>query len=318
MKPAILLSRLKQEKISSSDDLSDRAVAAYLGLAIGDALGATVEFMLPSEIRHQFGVHKKIVGGGWLHLKSGQVTDDTTMALSLGNALISNRRFCSLDFANAFDQWLKSKPVDVGNTVRRGIVHYRLSGDPESPPNEFDAGNGACMRVLPLALAAFRLDDNDIRLVCNMQSHVTHNNELSDAAVFCVVRMIHMALRGDRKERLLAEPVNQLIGQFPRFNYTKKNHQNPSAYIVDTMKVVLQSFFSTDSFEECLIDVVNRGGDADTTGAIAGMIAGAYYGLEKIPARWIKSIDKEVGKRCREQALSLINWRSWEIVKNIV
>lgn len=72
-----------------SADIADRAVAAYLGLAIGDALGATVEFMTPAEIRHQYGTHREMRGGGWLRLKPGQVTDDTTMSLALGRAILA-------------------------------------------------------------------------------------------------------------------------------------------------------------------------------------------------------------------------------------
>ena len=67
-----------------------------------------------------------------------------------------------------------------------------------------------------------------------------------------------------------------------------------------------QSFFATENFEDCLTDVVNRGGDADTTGAIAGMLAGACYGMESIPGRWLKALDQTTSKNCTDQALSLM------------
>ena len=125
----------------------DRAVAAYVGLAIGDALGATVEFLTPREIQHQHGVHQDISGGGWLRLKPGQVTDDTTMSLALGEAILAAGRVDARAAADAFDAWMRGKPVDIGNTVRRNLITYRKTGNPEAPPSEHDAGNGAAMQL---------------------------------------------------------------------------------------------------------------------------------------------------------------------------
>ena len=305
---AIWHNLLKKNNKAISDEITGKAVAAYCGLAVGDALGATVEFMLPSEIVHEYGVHKKIIGGGWLKLRPGQVTDDTTMALALGEAILNKQRFDITDMAMAFDKWLKSKPVDVGNTVRRGIVNFRNTKKPISPQSEHDAGNGACMRVLPVALATYGTEDELIKRVSRMQSHITHNNEYSDAAVDCVVQMVHMAFDGQDKKQMEDGPVQNLLQAFPKYRYDKKHQHNPSAYIVDTMRVVFQSFFNTQTFEDCMIEVVNRGGDADTTGAIAGMIAGAYYGLDSIPVRWLKAVDRDVIARCRYQAEHLIEF----------
>lgn len=112
--------------------LYDRALGAYLGLAIGDALGATVEFMTPREIRHRYGVHRDIVGGGWLKLPPGRVTDDTTMALALGDGLLAGERqhggFSMPCVAETFVAWWRAKPVDCGNTCRRGILRYLQIG----------------------------------------------------------------------------------------------------------------------------------------------------------------------------------------------
>ncbi len=306
--PNSIWSNLFKKNKKPADELTGKAVAAYCGLAVGDALGATVEFMLPSEIVHAYGVHKKIIGGGWLHLRPGQVTDDTTMALALGDAILNKQRFDMTDMAMSFDKWMKGKPVDIGNTVRRGIVNFRNTKRPASPESEHDAGNGACMRVLPVALATYGSDQELIMRVSRMQSHITHNNDYSDAAVDCVVKMIHLAFDGADKKAMEEGPVQDLIKAFPRYRYDKKHYHNPSAYIVDTMRVVLQSFFHTQTFEDCMIEVVNRGGDADTTGAIVGMIAGAYYGLDAIPVRWIKAVERDVIAKCRYQAEHLIGF----------
>ena len=287
-------------------EIEKRAEAAYLGLAIGDALGATVEFMTPREIQHHHGVHKEIIGGGWLNLKPGQVTDDTTMSLALGEAIIKHKKIDPVAIANAFDGWMRSKPVDIGNTVRRGLLNFRKTGEAVSPLNEYDAGNGACMRTLPIALATVGESEETVLNAIKAQAHVTHNNPVSDAGTFCVVGMVQGALMGASLVDLLNGPVKDLIEKHPDFSFRRKRNGNPSGYIVETLRVVFEALFDTDNFEDCLVHTVNQGGDADTTGAIAGMIAGAVYGPGTIPRRWCKAIDPATSSACREQAQSLL------------
>lgn len=289
-------------------DLEQRAIAAYLGLAIGDALGATVEFMTPREIEYQHGTHKEIIGGGWLRLKPGLVTDDTTMSLALGDALLEVQGIDAAIIARHFDDWMRSKPVDIGNTVRRGLLHYRKTGETSVPLNEHDAGNGACMRTLPIALATLGMSDKLVMSGVRAQSHVTHHNPVSDAGTYCVVRMVQMALKGANIAQLRHGPVHHLLESYPDFVFRRRRRpENPSGYIVHTLRVVFDAFFDTDTFEECLVETVNRGGDADTTGAIAGMIAGACYGLDAIPKRWLKKLDQDTAHQCRKQASALLS-----------
>jgi len=281
-------------------------ISAYWGLAIGDALGATVEFMTAREIQHQYGVHDKLIGGGWLKLPAGQITDDTAMSLALGQSILEAGGVDALAAADAFDQWLHSKPVDVGQTVRRGIVHYRKSGKAESPPSDSAAGNGACMRTLPTALVTLGGSRKQIERASAAQAHITHHNALSDAACVCVIDTIHGALYGADKRELVSGPIAELVQRYPQFAYRTRRMENPTGYIIDTMIAVLQAFIDTDNFRDCLVDVVNRGGDADTTGAIAGMIAGAYYGLHEIPREWLAALDGRIRDVCRDQALALM------------
>lgn len=288
-------------------DIEGRAVAAYLGLAIGDALGATVEFMTPREIRSEYGVHDTIRGGGWLRLKVGEVTDDTTMALALGQSILEQGRVDALVVARAFDAWMRAKPVDIGNTVRRGILRFRQTGEACTPPNEHDAGNGACMRVLPVALATHNHDRAAVRDAVLTQARITHNHPLSDAGTLCVVEMVQAFLAGRSRVEVLHEQVHQLIEQHPPFRFRGgKPRENPTGYIVDTLQTVFQCFFDTDSFADCLVETVNRGGDADTTGAIAGMLAGACYGLAAIPEHWHQALNPGVRKACERQARALL------------
>jgi ADP-ribosyl-[dinitrogen reductase] hydrolase len=284
----------------------DRGMAAYLGVAIGDALGATVEFLTPNEIRHEIGLHSDITGGGWLRLKPGQVTDDTTMSLALGEAIIARGSVDAKAAAEAFDAWMRAKPVDIGNTIRRNLITFRRTGIPEAAASEHDAGNGAAMRVLPVALACYGQPENMTISANRAQAHVTHHNELSDAACETLIFMVQDFLAGRDPIEVERQRADKLVSQFPVFAYDKRRRENPSGFVVDTVQAVFQSFFATESFEDCLIDVVNRGGDADTTGAIAGMLAGARYGMESIPKRWLKAMNEKISTQCPDQARALL------------
>jgi ADP-ribosyl-[dinitrogen reductase] hydrolase len=288
--------------VTPRDPLRDRARAAYLGLAVGDALGATVEFMTPKEIQHKHGVHKQIIGGGWLCLKPGHVTDDTTMTLALGNAILDQGGAIRGDaVARAFDAWMRAKPVDIGNTVRRGIVEFRRTGDTVRPVNEHEAGNGAAMRLLPAALVSLGQPESKVVAAILTQAHVTHHNPQSDACCITLALMQQDLLTGQplAAARCRAEA---LATDMPAFEFRHKRMDNPSGWVVDTFIAVCQALFGTTSFEDCLIDIVNRGGDADTTGAIAGMLAGAHYGFDAIPRRWLHDLDKKAHADCEHQA----------------
>ncbi len=293
---------------ASREAVLHRARAAYLGLAIGDALGATTEFMTPGEIKATYKVHRKIIGGGWLYLKPGQVTDDTEMSIALGRALLIAGHWDRKSIAENFLAWMRSKPVDIGSTCRRGIRDYMNKGQLETPYNEWDAGNGAAMRMAPVAL--FTLGDEDEMARCALeQAHLTHNHPLSDAACLTLGSMVQSAIFGCNRFEL-HELTRKLVAECGSFRF--HNYRgNASAYVVDTLQTVFHYLFTTASFEECLIGVVNQGGDADTTGAIAGMIAGAFYGPEQIPARWLKKLNKEVRAEVEEQALRLVKLSPW-------
>ncbi|WP_263770300.1 ADP-ribosyl-[dinitrogen reductase] hydrolase [Propionivibrio soli] len=284
-----------------------RAQAAYLGVALGDALGATVEFMTPGEIRRQHGVHREMRGGGWLGLKVGQVTDDTAMSLALGKAILANGgRVEPLACAQAFDAWMRSKPIDIGNTVRRNLVAFRRSGNPVAAPSEHDAGNGAAMRVLPAALATLERPEFEVMSAVCAQAHVTHNNPSSDAACAFLAFTVQDFVHGESLRAVYRHRVAPFVAAHPEFAFRRRRRVNPSGWIVETMQVVMQSLLDTDSFEDCVVDAANRGGDADTTAAIAGMLAGALYGLDSLPVRWLVALDPHVRRECGEQASALL------------
>lgn len=287
----------------ATEQVLNRALGAYLGLACGDALGATVEFMTPKQIQKRYGVHQDIIGGGWLGLEAGQITDDTQMSLAVGQAIIDNQGWNIQAIADNFVAWLESDPPDIGNTCRRGITRYRDSGELFGLPREGDAGNGACMRNLPVVLTTLNRPDYFSQWSLQ-QSHITHNNPLSNAATLSLGRIVnHLIIRQDIDA--CKQEAEQLISQHSEFAYSPYLGK-ASGYIVDTVQTVLHYFFSTDTFESCLIATVNQGDDADTTGALVGMLAGAKYGVQQIPERWLKQLDQQIVTQIRQQTTGLI------------
>ena len=281
----------------------DRARAAMLGVAVGDALGATTEFMTPARIRSRYGVLREIVGGGWLKLSPGQVTDDTEMTPCVARGIVGSGRWDPGPIADRFARWLSGNPVDVGATCRRGIREYMEKGRLEASPDEKGAGNGAAMRVAPVALCTLGDEELLFRLAVG-QAHITHHNPLSDAACVSVGEMIQRGLLGAAPRELRAA-AEGLTARHPEFRFEGYDGKS-SAYVVDTLRTVFDALFTTDSFEDCVVKTVNRGGDADTTGSIAGAMAGARYGLAAIPRRWLKALDPNLREELSALAEELV------------
>lgn len=289
------------------EEIRSRAVASFLGFALGDALGAPVEFMTSGEIKARYGVLREMVGGGWLRLKPGQVTDDTEMALCIARAVSRCGAWDLAAIAGQFVDWLKTRPIDVGDTCRRGIRNYMLTGKLEAPPNQWDGGNGALMRMAPVALAT--LGDSERLDCCAVeQAHLTHNHPLSDAACRCYGRMVHLAVSGRSKARLRRE-VDTLIRDYPTYSF-EPYRGLATGYVVDTFQTVCHHFFRGRDFEDCVVATVNQGGDADTTGAIIGGLAGAFYGMERLPSRWLKKLDRVVVREIIEISGKLVDLSS--------
>jgi ADP-ribosyl-[dinitrogen reductase] hydrolase len=284
-------------------EVLNRALGAFLGLAVGDALGATVEFMTAREIAAQFKLHNQIVGGGWLRLRPGRVTDDTEMALALGRAVVASGGWNLPAVADAFVVWMRGRPVDIGHTCRRGLMHYLATGRLVAPLAEESGGNGAAMRHLPAVLASLASEELVIRR-CVEQAHITHNHPLSDAATAalgCMTRRLVLA----GLQAPCAEIAQELVARYPIFAF-RPWPGHTSGYVVDTVQTVWDAFFNTASFEDCVVRAVNRGGDADTAGALAGQLAGALYGVRAIPARWLNRLDPRTVTLIREQVPQLL------------
>jgi ADP-ribosyl-[dinitrogen reductase] hydrolase len=244
-----------------------------------------------------------MIGGGWLKLKAGEVTDDTELALALGRSLIRCGTCDPRDICEEFANWLRSGPVDIGNTCRRGIRRYIAQGTFSGPPSQGDGGNGAAMRVAPIALATLGRDE-DAKAWTIAQCHITHHHPESDAAALTLVDMTRTLLSGDGQSAARVH-ADRLLADMPIFRF-EPYRGRCSGYVVDTLQTVLHYYFVTDTFADCVIETVNQGGDADTTGALAGMLAGATYGLKSIPAEWLNRLDRSVAAEIRAQVPDLL------------
>lgn len=257
--------------------MENKIKGALYGFAIGDAMGATTEFMDNYTISQKFGELKDIVGGGWLGLEAGQVTDDTQMTLCVCEAIeyskgnldkMLNR--CCENFSN----WYLTNPPDVGCCCRNVISQClnkhdysywnNIADDPES------LGNGSLMRTMPIILAGLSKE------TAISQGRLTHNNKACD----CAIEIYYQNL-----EELL---------YYDTFRNTMAQICEPTGHVFNTLNNSLYWVQHTDSLEEAIIKAVNHGGDADTIAAITGSLAGAYYGYDKIPQRWVSQLSDDV------------------------
>jgi ADP-ribosyl-[dinitrogen reductase] hydrolase len=209
------------------------------------------------------------------------------MSLALGRAIAARGGFDLRAAADALAAWLRSGPADVGNTVRRGLRRYLVEGSLHGKPSPGDAGNGAAMRMVPIALATLADGPLLARLAVE-QGRITHHHPLSDAACVHVGALLHQACLA-RSRWQLRRASEAFAAAQPAFRI-EPYRGLATGYVVDTLETVLHFLHTTGGFEECLVAVVNQGGDADTTGAIAGAIAGAFYGLDALPRRWLRRL----------------------------
>jgi ADP-ribosyl-[dinitrogen reductase] hydrolase len=225
------------------------------------------------------------------------------MALCVGRAILQAGGWELKAVCDEFAAWLRGVPVDVGNTVRRGVRRYLVDGTMVAAYSDADGGNGACMRNLPVALATLNQPRSFVEWTLE-QCHVTHNQRQSDAATLALGRMVQRLVLGGGVVEV-REEAKRLVAEHPEFHFER--FRGPcTAYIVDTVRVVLQRYFLTDSVRTCLLETVNLGGDADTAGALAGMLAGATYGASTIPNAWLRRLDPAVAGEIREQVSELL------------
>jgi ADP-ribosyl-[dinitrogen reductase] hydrolase len=280
-------------------DLHSRYLGTLLGLACGDAVGTTVEF----SPRGSFKPVTDMVGGGPFKLKPGQWTDDTSMALCLADSLLSKGKFDARDQMVRYTDWrhrgyLSStgRCFDIGMTVSKALEKFSISGEPFSGSTDpHSAGNGSLMRLAPVVLFAYP-DFPAVLAFAADSSVTTHGAPEAVESCQLFAAFLYAALAGHSKDARLANlnfvPTQAKLAALLDGGFISKDEQNicGSGYCVESLEAALWCFFNTNSFEHAVLRAVNLGDDADTTGAIVGQIAGAYYGLEGIPSSWLEKL----------------------------
>lgn len=289
--------------------LQQRYLGCLLGLAIGDAVGTTVEFKPPGT----FPLVEDMVGGGPFGLNPGEWTDDTSMALCLAESLITCKGFDARDQMDRYVSWWKEgylssngRCFDIGGTVSQALYRYRQNGIPFSGSTDpHTAGNGSLMRLAPIPL--FFAADAEQAIHWSAESSKTTHGALAclDACRY-FAGLIVGALQGTSKEELLSAmyaPVPGLWDGSPlcppihTVAMGSYKHKEPpqikgTGYVVDSLEAALWAFHTSTNFKDGCLLAVNLGNDADTTAAIYGQIAGAFYGEEGIPATWCERLIK--------------------------
>lgn len=274
-----------------NEALYDRIKGALYGVAIGDALGGPLEFMDAEEIQKKHGRVTEMIGGGWLRLAPGETTDDTAMTLAVAEGINENPGMPYQAIGRRFIAWASSGPKDIGNACANSIRNAIYNkGDWWAAARQTQAaqglpveGNGALMRTIYPAL--YYTDEKKRRYVTRGIALMTHAGPQSTNICEEYVEQVHAAITGKK------------------IYLRKWSGYEPSGYVVGTYANVAEAIRQTRSFEDALIDAVNRGGDADTIGAICGGLAGAIYGYKSIPRRWRVMLDEKLKLQLNSLAL---------------
>ena len=317
----------------------ERYRGCLLGLAVGDALGTAVEFESPGSFRPV----EDIIGGGPFGLRAGEWTDDTSMALCLAESLVEKRGFDLADQLRNYVRWYRDghmsatgEFVDIGNATREALERFGETGEPYAGSRDpKKAGNGSIMRLAPVALfyarGSLRPSEGERGSEaierCGESSKTTHGAENCVDACRYLGGLIIGAVNGADKEDLLREnycPVAGYFGNMPlseevagvasgSFKGKEPPEIRGTGYVVASLEAALWAFHKSDSFEEGALLAVNLGDDADTTGAVYGQLAGAFYGERGIPSPWRRKLaHRLLIERFAEQLHALGTGLDWD------
>ena len=281
----------------SERQILDRFRGALVGLATGDAVGTTVEF----SPRGTFEPVTDMVGGGPFRLEPGEWTDDTSMALCLATSLVECNGFDAGDQMRRYTNWYRNgylssngECFDIGNTVTGALHRFEHTGDPFSGSTEPNsAGNGCLMRLAPVPMHYFP-DGRATAHFARQSSRTTHGAALCVDACDLFATAVHRALLGQDKETILFHEFDAIAPESPLAGVASGDYRDKSrddirgtGFVLHSLEAALWCFWRHDSFEAAILEAANLGDDADTTAAICGQIAGAYYGESSIPEPWL-------------------------------
>ncbi len=285
---------------------SDRARGVLLGLACGDALGRPVEFDTASTITAEHGELNEMVGHGTWNQPAGTITDDTEQALCIARSLVEQQEFDPADIADRFVAWYKSDPFDIGRMTLRSLSRlengeaWNEAGQRvwEKSPEGSNAGNGSVMRCPPLAIP-YATDWDRLVDVSRQSSQITHADPRCTYG--CAVLNLTVAGLLENVDTPLQAALDYVADDAPDELVTalepitegnSPGSLEASGYVVHSLQTALHDGLRSESAEEAIVSAVNRGGDTDTIGAIAGAVAGARFGASQLPDRWLSAIDE--------------------------
>jgi len=286
-------------RIMKNKEIQNRYLGCLVGLAVGDAIGTTVEFAE----RGSFDTLTDMVGGGPFNLKTGQWTDDTSMALCLAHSLIHNKGFDATDQMNRYCNWYNygymsstGECFDIGHTTLTALRKFLMTKDPMAgSTHPRSAGNGGIMRLAPIPMF-YANHINDLIFYAGESSKTTH---AASEAVECAqlfACQIQSALCGHSKHEILSDnrfnPIETKVIDIQNQSYINKSRAEiqGTGYVIDSLEAALWCFYKSSTIAETVLMAANLGDDADTTAAVAGQIAGAYYGYDSIPGEWLNKL----------------------------
>jgi ADP-ribosyl-[dinitrogen reductase] hydrolase len=272
----------------------DRAVGALLGLAVGDAVGTTIEFRERDTYPHL----TDMVGGGPFRLEPGEWTDDTSMALCLADSLIAKNLLDPHDLMNRFLRWsregynsVNGRCFDIGNATSSALDRFAETEDPMAgDPDPYSAGNGSIMRLAPVAIAWLAAPEA-AEAAARLQGQTTHAAAEAMDACALLCRVLMAAISGAGREALVQKPDpgwSPKVKSLARGEWRGRARSaiRSSGYVIDTLEAALWAVDGAPNFREAVLLAANLGGDADTVAAVAGQIAGALHGADAIPPDW--------------------------------
>jgi len=315
----------------NNNNLKNTIKGALYGVAVGDALGAPLEFMSAEQIANRYGEVTDMIGGGWLNVEPGEITDDTQMTLAVAEGIAEEPENPIEAIGERFIAWARSGPKDIGGTCSRSIYGAAAGGAKRPTEDEWfnaskatakangrrSGGNGALMRtVYPGLYYNQRLEAVETATAI---AQMTHWDEESNRAceiytdmLYLITEAVNKHGEATDKDKIIDETLQDTPYELDRL--AKRTEElNPTGYVVDSMKcAVTAAFWNAESFEEAIIAAANMGGDADTIAAITGGLAGAYYGYDAIPERWIRELAPEVRERLDRLAEAALANRTME------
>ncbi len=283
----------------TQEGIRDRAIGAFLGLAVGDALGTTLEF----EMRDQMPRIEDITGGGPFALPPGCWTDDTSMALALADSLLASESLDCRDLMDRFVAWwldgdysCTGHCFDIGNTTSEALARYQVTGDPlAGSTNPRTAGNGSLMRLSPVALR-FWSDRARLDNAAEQQSRTTHAALEAVDGCRAFADLLADAISGEPRRDVLAPrsfegapAIAEILGG--SWCGRPRDKIRSSGYVVHTLEAAIWSVARTADFPNAVLLAANLADDADTVAAVTGQLAGAIYGLSGIPQHWLDQIE---------------------------